>query len=249
MVSVGAGVDHIVGHDTAYPRHVPLVRMVDPGLSQGMCDYVAWACLSILRRANFLKTEQMAKRWETAPLPTTDMRQVLVLGLGEIGLPVAQTLRGLGFQVSGWSRTEKQIEGLTCYAGDKGLVQALGQADMAVNLLPHTPATADLFNAETFALFKPGAAFINAGRGASVDEDALFQALAIWPSGGGIFGCVQNRTPARPQPLWQHPHVTLTPHNAAITYPASGIRALTRALEEMQAGAPLSNQVDWDRGY
>ena len=61
VVSVGAGVDHIVGYDTAYPRHVPLVRMVDPGLSQGMCDYVAWACLSLLRRAAPLPTHRPSR--------------------------------------------------------------------------------------------------------------------------------------------------------------------------------------------
>ena len=249
VVSVGAGVDHIVLHDTAYPHHVPLVRMVDPGLSQGMCDYVAWACLSVLRRAAHHRAEQAAKRWMTEPLPTADSCFVAVMGLGEIGRPVAQTLKALGFQVLGWSRSIKTLEGISTYAGAQGLGQVMAKADIVVNLLPNTPATAHMYQDTLFAQFKPGAAFINAGRGASVDEAALHRALQSGQVGEAFVDVFQTEPLPAESPLWDHPKVTLTPHNAAITYPSSGIRALLRALEEMQAGRPLSNQVDWAQGY
>ena len=249
VVSVGAGVDHIVAFDTQYPRQVPLVRMVDPGLRQGMCDYVAWACLSVLRRAAHHKTEQSAKRWTTQPLPTADTRTVAVMGLGEIGRPVAQTLRTLGFRVLGWSRSLKQLEGVETFAGAEGLEACLNQADVVVNLLPNTPETANMYDAALFAKFKPGAAFINAGRGASVDEGALYDALESGQIGEAFLDVFQTEPLPEESPLWLHPKVTLTPHNAAITYPSSGIRALTRALEELEEGKPLSNVVDWDQGY
>ena len=249
VVSVGAGVDHIVMSDPDFPRHIPLVRMVDPGLTQGMCDYVAWACLSILRRSRFLGEEQAAGRWKTAPLEISETKTVAVLGLGRIGLPVAQTLQGLGFKVVGWSRSPKAIEGLESYAGSEGLTTAVAQADMVVNLLPSTSETQDLMNAEFFVGMRPGAALINAGRGATVQEDDLLAALNSGQVGEAYLDVFKVEPLPADHPFWRHPQAMLTPHNAAITHPSSGIRALTRALEELEAGQPLSNLVDWDQGY
>lgn len=249
VVSVGAGVDHIVMSDPQFPRHVPLVRMVDPGLTQGMCDYVAWACLSVLRQAQFYRQEQAAKRWETKPLVPATQRSVGVLGLGRIGLPVAQTLQHLGFQVRGWSRTPKTISGLESHAGDEGFFQILRQSDMIVNLLPATPQTQDMLGVSAFDAFKPGAALINAGRGATVDEHALLKALDTGQVGAAYLDVFKTEPLPDQHRLWSHPSVTLTPHNASITHPESGVRALSRAVAEMAAGKPLSNLVNWDQGY
>lgn len=249
VVSVGAGVDHIVMSDPDFPRHIPLVRMVDPGLTQGMCDYANWACLSILRRARFLDGEQTARRWKTSPLEISETKTVAVLGLGRIGLPVAQTLQAQGFQVVGWSRSPKAVEGLKTYAGSDGLAAAVSQADMVVNLLPATAETQDLMNAEFFAQMKPGAALINAGRGATVQEEDLLKALDSGQVGEAYLDVFKVEPLPADHPFWTHPKVTLTPHIAAITHPSSGVRVLTRALEELEAGKPLSNLVDWDQGY
>ena len=249
VLSMGAGVDHIVMSDPDFPRQIPLVRMVDPGLTQGMCDYVAWACLSILRRARHLQTEQLAGRWKTAPFEISPTKTVAVLGLGRIGLPVARTLQGLGFQVVGWSRSPRSVEGLQTFAGPEELTQAVGRADLLVNLLPATPETQDFMNAGFFALLRSGTALINAGRGTTLHEDDLLAALESGQVGAAYLDVFKVEPLPAGHPFWTHPKVTLTPHNAAITHPSSGILALTRALDELEAGQPLSNLVDWDRGY
>ncbi len=250
VVSVGAGVDHILMSDPDYPRHVPLVRMVDPGLTQSMCDYVAWACLSVLRKARFLAGEQAAGRWKTAPIAApADTCTLTVLGLGHIGLPVARTLQGLGFQVRGWSRSPKQIANLATTSGPGGMRKAIAAADIVVNLLPNTLDTRHLMNADVFNAMKPGAAVVNAGRGTTVDEDALLTALESGQVGEAYLDVFQVEPLPSDHGFWTHPKVTISPHNAAITHPSSGIRALTRALNEQAAGQPLSNLVDWERGY
>lgn len=249
VVSVGAGVDHIVLSDPDYPRHIPLVRMVDPGLTQGMCDYALWACLSVLRESQRHARLQRAQDWQLRPLETAPQRRVLVLGLGQIGGPVAQRLQSHGFVVAGWSRSAKAMAGIEVFSGAEALPEALGWANMVVNLLPATQQTRELINTTTLAHFRPGAAFINAGRGTTVDEAALLAALESGQIGQAYLDVFQQEPLPSDHPLWQHPHVTITPHNAAITHPSSGIRVVARAVEEMTAGAPLSNQVDWAQGY
>ena len=249
VVCIGAGVDHIVLSDPEFPRHIPLVRMVDPGLTHGMCDYVVWACLSLLRRARHYAGEQAKAAWERQPLPPSSARRVLVLGLGEIGAAAARTLQAQGFEVSGWSRGPKQLPGIKTYAGSPDLPTALAQADILVNLLPATPQTQGLMDAAFFAHCAPGAAVVNAGRGATVDEEALLSALDAGKISAAVLDVFQVEPLPADHRFWAHPCVTVTPHNAAITHPDSGIHALCRAVEALEAGQPLPNLVDWERGY
>jgi len=249
VVSVGAGVDHIVMSDPDFPRHVPLVRMVDPGLTQGMIDFVVWACLSILRKAKFFANEQLAKRWEAKPIETSPNKTIAVLGLGQIGLPVARMLKKLGFQVIGWSRRYKKVEDLHLVHGSDELKALVGRADMVVNLLPSTRDTYQIMGTEFFSSMKKGAAIINAGRGATVDENALLEALSSGQLSEAYLDVFQVEPLPSEHAFWIHPKITITPHIAAITHPKSGIRALKRALAEIEANKPLSNLVDWNAGY
>ena len=173
VLNLWAGVEAVVDNPTL---KMPLCRMVDPALTQGM---VEWVTGHILRLHLGMDAHINATpgTWEPVAPPLSFDTRVTVLGLGELGLACAQAVRGLGFDVAGWSRTAKEVEGITCFDGEAGLDAALARADYAVLLLPATPATENTLNARTLALMPHGARILNPGRGPLIDDAALLAAL------------------------------------------------------------------------
>ncbi len=217
--------DHIT-RDPAWPAHLPLVRMGGEEPGQRMGEYVALACLSLLRDWRRVALSQAAARWEDhqsgrcAPDVT-----VGVMGLGNLGARAAAMLTGLGFPVVGWARSRKAVPGVTCFAGEGERDAFLARADILVCLLPDTPDTRGAIRAETIALLPPGAAVVNAARGPHVVLDDLLAALdsgrlsgavldvfdeeplppghAAWspPEGDGDAASGEHGEPPRPRPL------------------------------------------------
>ena len=183
IFSLGAGVDHLL-RDTHLPKGVPICRIVDPVLTQGMTEYVAWAVLSLNR--DFLRygEEQRHRMWR----PGSEVRALRagVLGLGEIGQACARRLVQLGYEVLGWSRTPRRVDGITCFAGRAQLGEFLAASQVLVCLLPLTAETTDLLNADTMALLPRGAFLVNAGRGAQIVDADLIAALDSGQLGGAI---------------------------------------------------------------
>ncbi len=130
-----------------------------------MCCAIIWGWIShILGQAGI---------WDTGIPPLARNRPVGVLGLGELGAACAGALATLNFQVSGWSRSEKAIDGISCLHGEDGLQQVLAASEIVVLLLPLTAATENVMNAQRFALMPKGSFLLNPGRGALVDDNAL----------------------------------------------------------------------------
>jgi glyoxylate/hydroxypyruvate reductase A len=248
ILSLGAGVDHVLS-DPQLPRHLPLVRLVDPYLSDAMGEYVALQVLRLHRRDLDYQEQQRTGVWRELPQKNASERPVGILGFGEIGQQVGRKLAALGFPVSGWTRSARDIAGFATYAGATGFDEMLAGTEILVCLLPLTPQTRDILCARTFAALPRGAGLVNAGRGAHLVEEDLIPAL----DGGQLSAAVLDvfrEEPLPPNhPFWRHPHILVTPHIAGITNPVTAAPIVLDMIRRFETGRPLLNQVDPALGY
>jgi glyoxylate/hydroxypyruvate reductase A len=248
IFSVGAGIDHLAS-DPDLPAGVPVVRMVEPGLTAGMSEYVVLAVLNHHRFMLDYAAQRRAKVWEEIPQLPAEARQVGILGLGVLGRDAAEKLKPFGFHLAGWSRSPKSITGVTCFHGSGGLDAFLGGTDILVCLLPLTAETTGILNAETFARLPAGAAVINVGRGKQLVEADLLAALDSGQIGGATLDVFQNEPLPEDHPFWEHPRVFMTPHIASMTVPQSAVRAVVANIQRLESGEALQHVVDLQRGY
>ena len=245
---MGAGVDKLLQRKDV-PQDVTLIRLTDAGMAQQMTEYCLYGVLHYQRQIDRYAQQQRNRQWK--PLDTRlacDVR-VGVLGLGELGGRVAQDLARLGYRVSGWSRRLRQIENVRCLHGEEGLRELLPQTDVLFCVLPSTPETRHLLDAETLALLPDDAALINAGRGALIDEEALLARL----DGGQLRFALLDVFAEEPLPeghrFWNHPRVLVTPHIAADTVPEDAVAQIASNLRALTGGKPVTGQIDRQRGY
>lgn len=245
VLSLWAGVERIVGNPTLTQ---PLCRMVDPGLRQGMVEYVTGHALRHHLGLDAVLAAQNG-HWNPRVPPLACERPVAMLGLGELGTACARALAGLGFAVLGWSRTPKTRDGIDCRHGEAGLEAVLRRAQIVVTLLPATPATENLLDQRRLGLLPFGAAIINPGRGTLIDDDALLEALACGQVGHATLDVFRTEPLPADHPYWAHPRVTVTPHIAAETRPDSAARVIAENIRRGLAGEPLLHVVDREAGY
>lgn len=245
VLNLWAGVEGIVKNPTL---KLPLARMVDPGLTQGM---VEWVSGHTLRHHLGMDAQITAKtsQWEPKTPPLSWDRNVVVFGLGELGTACAQALARIGFKTSGWSRSPKSIDGIDCLHGKDGLTKALSRAEIAVLLLPDTPATTNTLNAETLALMPKGAIIINPGRGPLIDDDALLAALKTGHIGHATLDTFRIEPLPTDHPYWAQPNVTVTPHIAAETRAKYSALTIAENIRRGEAGEPFLHLVDRTLGY
>ena len=242
VLSLWAGVERIVGNTTLTQ---PLCRMVDSGLTEGMVEWVVGHTLRhhLGMDRHIVNPDHV---WDPACPPLARERPVAMLGMGALGLACARALTALNFPVTGYSRTPKTIPGI---ATTTDLAQALSNARIVITLLPKTPETQNLLNAETLALLPRGAVILNPGRGALIDDTALLAALNTGQIAHATLDVFRVEPLPRDHPYWTHPGVTVTPHIAADTRASGAARVLVENIRRGQAGLPLLNLVDRSIGY
>ena len=246
VLNLWAGVEDVVGNATL---KAPLARMVDPGLTEGMVEWVTGHVLRHhLGMDIHIHGQDGVWRADSAP-PLARDRTVTMLGLGELGTAAARALAALNFRVLGWSRSPKAIAGVETHHGPDGLDRVLGQAGIAVLLLPNTPGTENTLNARTLALLPRGAAILNPGRGALIDDAALLDALASGQVGHATLDAFRIEPLPADHPYWAHPRVTVTPHIASATRPGSASRSIVANILRAEAGETLVGLVDRSLGY
>jgi glyoxylate/hydroxypyruvate reductase len=247
IMSLGAGVDGLLA-DPELPD-VPLARMVDPSLTRTMTEYVLLAVLRHHRGIDRFERAQRAREWAYAFPPQAADRRVGVMGLGELGERAARQLVAHGFQVLGWSRGPKSIEGVVSYAGRSELHTFLHRTDILVCLLPLTSDTEGILDAATFAELPHGAFVINVARGQHLVERDLIQALDSGHLAGATLDVFREEPLPADSPLWDHPKVLVTPHVASYCVPASAANGVATNIRRVLAGEPLLHQVDRAKGY
>ncbi|WP_374469988.1 2-hydroxyacid dehydrogenase [Phenylobacterium sp.] len=241
---IGAGVDRLMG-DPDLPD-TPVVRMQDDSLTIGMAEYVAERVLHYHRRMPLYAAQQRERTWRPLPQPLARDRVVGVLGLGEIGGASATALAGLGFDVRGWSRTQKTIPGVRAATGP--LAEAVRGWEIVVCLLPLTPETRGVLNRELFAALD-GAWLINAARGGHLAEADLIPALDAGCLAGATLDVFETEPLPPEHPFWSDARITITPHAAAISDPASAGAQIVANLRRHLSGQPMRGLVDRNRGY
>ncbi|MVT49895.1 glyoxylate/hydroxypyruvate reductase A [Bradyrhizobium yuanmingense] len=247
VFSAGAGVDQF--DTTTVPAHIPLVRMLEPGIAETMVEYVTMAVLALHRDLLDFISQQRQQVWREIRITPARRRRVGVVGLGQLGQVVLERLKTFGFPLLGWNRSPREIEGVTCYAGADALPEFLAQADILVCLLPLTDQTRGILNAELFARLPRGAGLVNVGRGPHLVEADLLAAL----DSGALSGAVLDVTDAEPlpagHPFWSHPRILLTPHNASMTTPDTAVDFVLDVIARHRRGEELPGLVDRKRGY
>ncbi|WP_122073252.1 glyoxylate/hydroxypyruvate reductase A [Pseudophaeobacter sp. EL27] len=244
VLSLWAGVEKITGNTTLTQ---PLCRMVDPGLTAGMVEWVTGHVLRYhLDIDRSLKTQDC---WDPVVPPLAQERPVTVLGLGALGAACATALAQLGFPVTGWSRSAKSLDQIACAHGSDGFQRALSQAQILVLLLPDTSATENTLNAETLAMLPRGARIINPGRGPLIEDTALLAALDSGHIAHATLDVFRQEPLPQEHPFWAHPHITVTPHIAAETRPLTASQMIAQNIQRRETGLPLLNQVNRELGY
>ncbi|GBD48908.1 2-hydroxyacid dehydrogenase [Methylopila sp. Yamaguchi] len=247
VINLGAGVDALTARDDL--PDAPITRLSDPLMARMMAGYVLFAVLRHARDIPVFERAQRQGRWVYVhPRPAEEIR-VGVMGLGELGAAAATEIARQGFNVRGWSRSPKTIEGVACTAGMEALPAFLGGCEILVVMLPLTPETRGLLNAEGLALLPEGAKFVNVSRGPVVDEAALVDALTRRVISDATLDVFATEPLPEASPLWRLDNVLITPHLASIALPASAATQIAENIRRVRSGQPPLNAVDRRRGY
>ncbi len=244
VVNLGAGVDSLVGRDDLPP--VPIARLNDPGMVQLMTSYVVFAVTRYARDIHLFERAQRRGEWQYIHPRALGGISVGVLGLGELGGPAAAALAGMGYRVTGWSRSPKEIPGVRWEAS---LDAVLAGSEILVVLVPLTPGTRGLIGARELALLPPGAKLVNACRGAVVPEGPLLAALQQGQVGEATLDVFDTEPLPPGHPFWAMPNVLITPHLASITVPEAAAMDVAESIRRVGRGEPPLHQVNPARGY
>ena len=247
LFSSGAGIDHL--DFGAVPAHVPIVRMVEPGIINGMVEYVSLAVLALHRDFFDYVEAKAARRWNPLEVPPASARTIGVMGMGVLGCAVLERLASYGFRLRGWNRSLRPMDGVESFAGAEQLQPFLAGCDVLVCLLPLTTATQGILNRDLFAMLPRGASLINVGRGPHLVDADLLEALDLGRLSRAILDVTEPEPLPADHPLWAHPRVFITPHVASMTQPETAAPILLENLHRHRRGEPLQGLIDRLRGY
>lgn len=245
---LGAGVDRILKRDDLDPV-LPVIRLTDAGMAQQMLEYVLYGVLHVQRHMGQYRRQQALRQWQPVVAAGAAQTRISVLGLGEIGGRVAQSLAAMGYALAGWSRGGRQLPGVEDFSGEDGLSALLARTDILVNLLPATSATRGVLDGRRLSQLPRGAAVINAGRGEQLDEAALLGLLDSGHLRFAMLDVFEVEPLESVHPLWSHPAVLVTPHIAAMTRVEEAVAQIAANLQLLAQGQPLQGVALRERGY
>ena len=243
--SLWMGVERLLA-DPAFPKGIPLARLVDPGMVAAMSETVLAHVLDWHRHHYYYRAEQEEKRWHRLKQYLASDRTIGLLGLGELGGDVARKLGALNFNVVGWSRRPKTLEGVTWLTE---LDAVLERSDVVVCLLPLTAHTRGILNFRTLRKIKLGGAIINVARGGHLVAEDLMVVLDSGHLAHAYLDVFEHEPLPREHPLWTHPAITITPHTAALTEPRTAVPKIAENVERVRRGEKPHHLVDFEAGY
>jgi glyoxylate/hydroxypyruvate reductase len=246
--SLWAGVEVLLD-DATIPKEIPLARMVDPAMNTAMAETALWAVLSLHRGYFECAAQQAQRRWQSVPQPRADEVRVAILGVGQMGRATATRLVQNGYRVTGFG-LNAALEGVdTRQSAITTLMQVLADADIIINLLPLTPATRGILNAQAFAQMHNGASLVNLARGAHVVDADLLAALNSGHLKRAVLDVFHTEPLPTDHPFWTHPQVTVLPHVAAQTDPRSAVEVVARNVIAHRTGGQKQHLVNRQAGY
>lgn len=248
VTSLGAGVDHLLT-DEALPESVDICRVISPYLIQQMKEYVLGAVINIQRNfVRYIRQKDQGK-WQAHEHPLAENLHIGVMGLGELGLPVAQQLADLNYIVSGWSQSKKEIKKVETFSGKGDLEAFLNNSQILVCLLPLTPETDGILELDLFKQLKRPAWIVNVARGEHlVDEDLIYALDSNILQGAWLDTFSEEPLPDK-HPFWNRSNIMITPHIASITQPSEVAEQVVDNYKRALSGMELNYSVSREKGY
>ena len=244
---VGAGVENMLSNYNM-PKHIKICRMSSEMQAKEMAEYCLTEVLAYQRNIREYFNNQSLKMWkQRQPLIVKD-KSVSILGLGLIGMEIAQILQNFGFTVFGWSRTVKPKLNFKNYSGINGLITVVSKADYVISVLPETNETKNLLSLSILRKFKPGSVLINVGRGSVINEEGLIKVLSEGILGGATLDVFQQEPLPKEHPFWTHPKIVITPHVSGWNV-EDAIETIPLNYYRLIKNEPLLFEIDQKRGY
>lgn len=246
---LGHGAGDVLG-DPTLPAGVTVTRLKDQQLAGSLKLSALCSVISHQQRVVDYRLQQAKRQWKRiGAKPLTDFK-VAVLGMGFIGMQIAEMFRDHGFAVSTWSRSRKSLPGIASHSGEDELNALLGRSDFVLSILPETASTRHLFDKSRFALFGPGCAFGNLGRGSAVNEKDLLEALETGKVHSAYLDVFETEPLPSDSPLWSNERVIVMPHAGGGLGTSSDAKVQVAAnFGRFVKGEPLENVVSLERGY
>lgn len=248
ILSLGAGVDHLF-LDTRLPDGIAITRMVDAGLAPQMSEYAMYGVLHFHRHMDRYAQQQRNAQWKQLPAIPPSRRTIGIMGLGVLGGDFARKALVMGFDVIGWSRRARGIEGVKEYHGAEGLLPFLRATQILVNYLPLTQETQGILDARLFAQLPRGACLVNLARGGHLVEDDLLAALDSGQLEGAMLDVFAREPLPAEHPFWHHPKMVLTPHIAGQAIADLMVEQVVDNIRSLERGETPQGLVDRQRGY
>ena len=248
IISMAAGVDHVLS-DPDRPEGVPIVRVTDPHMARSMGHWFLMNILRLHRETAHYDKLRSQKIWPAEIAFDTDSVSVGILGLGYLGVHVAQMLKAVGLRVQGWSRTEKNLDGIHSFSGRPGLDQMLSNTNYLACLLPNTPVTEGIMNLSLFNKMPRGSYVLNAGRGSQLVESDLLEALNNGQIKGAALDVFETEPLPKDHPFWTDSRILLTPHHAAEVFLPAAAKIFLKNIYSIRNNLPLMGLVNQELGY
>ena len=248
IISMAAGVDHVLS-DPDRPKGVPIVRVTDPHMARSMGHWFLMNILRLHRETAHFDNLRAEKIWPPEIAFDTDAISVGILGLGYLGTHVAQMLKAVGLRVQGWSRTQKNLDGIQSFSGKVGLDQMLSNTNYLACLLPNTPATEGIMSLNCFNKMPRGSYVLNAGRGSQLVEADLLQALDNGQIKGAALDVFETEPLPRDHPFWTDTRILMTPHHAAEVFLPAAAQTFLKNIYSIRNNQPLTGLVNEELGY
>ena len=247
LFNIGAGVDALM--NLRLPPTTMVVRLDDAGMSVQMAEYVCHALIRHFREFDHYEADVAQGKWSYRRPRLRADYPVGIMGLGVLGQRVAQAVAQFEFPVMGWSRSPKQVEGVSCFAGAAQLPDFLAASKVLVCLLPLTDDTRDILRLETLSQLQIGGYVINVARGAHLVEQDLITLLDSGYLAGATLDVFREEPLPAAHPFWAHPKITVTPHTSARTLRDESIAQIVGKMLALERGEPVAGVVDHARGY
>ena len=248
IISMAAGVDHVLS-DPDRPEGVPIVRVTDPHMARSMGHWFLMNILRLHRETAHYDKLRSQKIWPAEIAFDTDSVSVGILGLGYLGVHVAQMLKAVGLRVQGWSRTEKNLAGIHSFSGRTGLDQMLSNTNYLACLLPNTPVTEGIMNLSLLNKMPRGSYVLNAGRGSQLVESDLLEALNSGQIKGAALDVFETEPLPKDHPFWTDSRILLTPHHAAEVFLPAAAKIFLKNIYSIRNNQPLTGLVNQELGY
>ena len=253
LFAIGAGVDDILGQIKHNPEMLaegtPLFRLEDTGMSLQMQEYAVYHVLGWFRRFNEYQQQKREAHWQHLPNNNREEFTIGLLGAGVLGSSVAKSMKAWGFPVRCWSRSPKQIDGVTSFHGQEQLSDFLSGTKVLINLLPNTPQTVGIINRQLLSQLQPGAFLMNLARGPHVVDDDLLAALEAGEIKAAALDVFNVEPLPEDHPFWTHSDIAITPHNAAVTLPEEAMNYISRSILQLEDNQMPEGRVNLELGY